>query len=84
MHLPDQLAALPFELRQYIRELETRAASLQQQVDFLQEQFRLAQLKRFAPSSEKQGGQGSLFNEAEQDAATPAPEEEQDPLSAVS
>jgi transposase len=77
MHLPEQLAALSPELRDYIRDLETRAASLQQQVDRLQEQFRLAQLKRFAPSSEKQDAQGCLFNEAEQDIATFAPEEEQ-------
>lgn len=78
MHLPDQLAALSPELRQYIRELEARAWALQQQVDILQEQFRLAQLKRFAPSSEKLGAQGCLFNEAEQDAVSFAQESEQD------
>ena len=77
MHLPEQLATLSPELRQYIRELEARASNLQQQVDYLQEQFRLAQLKRFAPSSEKQGAQGCLFNEAEQDVATLKQQEEQ-------
>lgn len=77
MHLPEQLSALSPELRHYIRELEARASSLQQQVDYLQEQFRLAQLKRFAPSSEKQGAQGCLFNEAEQDVATVDSQEEQ-------
>lgn len=73
MHLPDLLAAIPFELRDYIRDLEERAAAsqgqvvqLQQRVAFLEDQFRLAQLKRFAPSSEKSSGQGCLFNEAEQ------------------
>jgi len=52
-------------LRGYVRELETRATLLEQQAtelelqasalqarnEFLEEQFRLAQLKRFAPSS---------------------------------
>ena len=102
MHLPEQIAALPPTLRDYIRELEARTFSLQQQastlvqeksvlqqqastlqheksvlqqqVDILQEQFRLAQLKRFAPSSEKQGSQACLFNEAEQDLVTFASE----------
>lgn len=78
MHLPDLLAALPPELRDYIRELEGRTTTLQQRVNFLEEQFRLAQLKRFAPSSEKFGAQGCLFNEAEQDVVTLAPEEEGD------
>ena len=75
MHLPDLLATLPSELRDYIRELEGRASALQQRVAFLEDQFRLAQLKRFAPSSEK-SNQGCLFNEAEQDgAAFPADDE---------
>src|SRR5918993_5923208 len=54
--------------------LEMQAAALQARNHFLEEQFRLAQLKRFAPSSEKFGTQGCLFNEAEQDVATLAPE----------
>src|SRR5205814_993861 len=60
----------------YIRELEGRASALQQRVTFLEDQFRLAQLKRFAPSSEKSSVQGCLFNEAEQDAATFPPEDD--------
>ena len=54
--------------------LEMQAITLQARNQFLEEQFRLAQLKRFAPSSEKFGAQGCLFNEAEQDVVTPAPE----------
>ena len=95
MHLTDLLATLPPELRDYVRELETRATTLERHTatleqqrtaleqqatelelqtsvlqarnQFLEEQFRLAQLKRFAPSSEKFGAQGCLFNEAEQE-----------------
>jgi transposase len=90
MHLPDLLAAIPAELRDYIRDLEERAAAassyqgqvaqLQQRVAFLEDQFRLAQLKRFAPSSEKASGQACLFNEAEQDAAAFPEEDEFDDL----
>lgn len=90
MHLPDLLAAIPSELRDYIRDLEERAAAssayqgqvvqLQQRVAFLEDQFRLAQLKRFAPSSEKSSGQGCLFNEAEQDAAAFPEEDEFDDM----
>ena len=58
MHLPELLAALPAELRDYIRALEGRASALEQRHEFLEEQFRLAQLKRFAPASEKLGAQG--------------------------
>lgn len=58
--------------------LEMQAAALQARNHFLEEQFRLAQLKRFAPSSEKFGAQGCLFNEAEQDVATHAPEANDD------
>ena len=83
MYPPEQLASLPPELRAYILALEGRAAAdqkqigaLQQRVSFLEDQFRLAQLKRFAPSSEKLGAQGCLFNEAEQD-ATAFPESEE-------
>lgn len=84
MYRPELLADLPPELRAYICALEERAVTdqkqigaLQQRVSFLEEQFRLAQLKRFAPSSEKLGAQGCLFNEAEQDAAA-FPEEQDD------
>jgi transposase len=75
---------LPPALQAYIRELEDKAAAsvryqeqiavLQQRVDTLEEQFRLAQLKRFAPSSEKYGLQGCLFNEAEREDAAQAAE----------
>ena len=92
MHLTDLLATLPTELRDYVRELETRAAALEMQTvtlemqactlqarnQFLEEQFRLAQLKRFAPSSEKFGAQGCLFNEAEHDLATLAPDADEE------
>ncbi|WP_426175681.1 transposase domain-containing protein [Massilia sp. TWR1-2-2] len=85
MHPTDLLATLPPELRDYVRELETRATALEMQASalqvrnqFLEEQFRLAQLKRFAPSSEKFGAQGCLFNEAEQDVATLAPDAEEE------
>jgi transposase len=99
MHLTDLLATLPPELRDYVRELETRATALEMQAaaletqaatlemqasalqarnQFLEEQFRLAQLKRFAPSSEKFGAQGCLFNEAERDVATLAPDAEEE------
>ena len=44
---------------------ENKIGILQQHIERLEEQFRLAQLKRFAPSSEKLGAQGCLFNEAE-------------------
>jgi transposase len=81
MHLPDLLATLAPELRDYIRELEGRASVLQARNQFLEEQFRLAQLKRFAPSSEKYGAQGCLFNEAEQEAL--APESEDDDAAAA-
>lgn len=88
MHFIDHIEALDPGLRDYIRDLEGRAATsnryqeqialLEQRIHFLEEQFRLAQLKRFAPSSEKYGAQGCLFNEAEQDAAAFAPEEAND------
>jgi len=77
MHLPELLATLPAELRDYIRQLEGRANAPEARNHFLEEQFRLAQLKRFAPSSEKLGAQGCLFNEAEQDAVA-FPDEEGD------
>ena len=90
MHLPDLLSAIPPELRDYIRDLADRAAAssiyqgqvvkLEQRVAFLEDQFRLAQLKRFAPSSEKSNGQGSLFNEAEQDAAALPEDDEFDDM----
>src|SRR5579864_4123777 len=71
---PDMLDSLPAEVRAYILEREAtyqqHIATLEQRIDVLEEQFRLAQLKRFAPSSEKYGAQGCLFNEAESSAQT--------------
>jgi len=85
----DILDSLPAELRDYFRALQAQAvrdaghiAQLQQRIDVLEEQFRLAQLKRFAPSSEKYGMQGCLFNEAESSAQT-APEIGDDPSNAT-
>lgn len=46
MHPHDLLANLPPELRAYVRELETKASAMQQRIAFLEEQFRLLQLKR--------------------------------------
>lgn len=60
MYRADQLANLPPELLAYIREQEGRASALQQRVAFLEDQFRLAQLKRFAPSSEIQDANARL------------------------
>ncbi len=65
---------LPPAVSAYIRELEARAAedaqriaTLTERIQVLEEQFRLAQLKRFAPSSEKL--KDRIFDEAEQIAA---------------
>jgi transposase len=79
-----ELALLPPAVQAYIRQLEAHAAQASAQIDvaqqhiatlteriaLLEEQFRLAQLKRFAPKSEKQADR--LFNEAEQIAAAEA------------
>lgn len=75
----DLLANLtPAELLAYVRELETQASAMKKRIAFLEEQFRLMQLKRYAPSSEQLGAQGCLFNEAEHDAAVlpAAPEDD--------
>ena len=55
---------LPSEAQAYIRTLEAQNAQLSLRVRQLEEQFRLAQLKRYAPSSEKRSER--VFNEAEQ------------------
>ena len=62
---------LPPEVQAYIRELEERNAQLSVRVCQLEEQFRLAQLKRYAPSSEKRSER--VCNEAEQ--ISPAPQD---------
>ncbi|MDT4830444.1 Transposase IS66 family protein [compost metagenome] len=80
------LSQLPPAAQAYIRELEARAAAnaqhiaeLNDRIKLLEEQFRLAQSKRFAPSSEKL--KDRVFDEAEQMAtAEPADDDEDDAL----
>ncbi|WP_155632006.1 IS66 family transposase [Burkholderia cepacia] len=64
---------LPPAAQAYIRELEARNRQLGERIAQLEEQFRLAQSKRFAPSSEKL--KDRVFDEAEQMAAS-APSED--------
>lgn len=64
----DDLSRLPPAAQAYIRELEARNRQLGERIAHLEEQFRLAQSKRFAPSSEKL--RDRVFDEAEQIAAT--------------
>ena len=64
MNEPASFPDLPPEVQAYIRALEERNAQLSVRVRQLEEQFRLAQLKRYAPSSEKRSER--VFNEAEQ------------------
>jgi transposase len=52
MNEPAPFPELPPEVQLYIRDLESRNAQLSARVRQLEEQFRLAQLKRYAPSSE--------------------------------
>ncbi|WP_444633880.1 IS66 family transposase [Cupriavidus oxalaticus] len=78
------LSQLPPAAQAYIRELEARAAAnvqhiaeLNDRIKLLEEQFRLAQSKCFAPSSEKR--QDRVFDEAEQMAvAEPVDDDEND------
>lgn len=80
------LSQLPPAAQAYIRELEAKAATnaqhiaeLNERIKLLEEQFRLAQSKRFAPSSEKL--KDRVFDEAEQMAtAEPADDDEDDAL----
>jgi transposase len=58
----------PDELIARILELQSHNQQLAQRIEQLEELFRLAQLKRFAPSSEKL--KDRVFDEAEQIAAT--------------
>ncbi|OTP68786.1 IS66 family transposase [Caballeronia sordidicola] len=60
----DDFSQLPPAAQAYIRELETRNRQLGERITQLEEQFRLAQIKRFAPSSEKL--KDRVFDEAEQ------------------
>ena len=72
MNEADTFPDLPPEIQAYIRDLEARNAQLSARVRQLEEQFRLAQLKRYAPSSEKRSER--VFNEAEQ--MGPEPQQE--------
>lgn len=76
--LPDRLPDSSDELQQMLREREAfwleqvaqwqdKSSHWQGQYQVLLEQWRLAQHKRFAVSSESYPGQGELFNEAEQE-----------------
>ncbi|TCK42158.1 transposase [Paraburkholderia sp. BL8N3] len=64
----DDFSRLPPAAQAYIRELETRNRQLGERITQLEEQFRLAQSRRFAPSSEKL--KDRVFDEAEQIAGT--------------
>jgi transposase len=64
-----------------IRELETRSQQLTQRVEQLGELFRLAQLKRFAPSSEKL--KDRVFDEAEEVALAEPVEDDPDGVFAL-
>lgn len=63
MNEPASFPNLPAKVQAYIRALEDCNAQLSERVRQLEEQFRLAQLKRYAPSSEKRSER--VFNEAE-------------------
>uniref|UniRef100_UPI00202808FC IS66 family transposase zinc-finger binding domain-containing protein n=1 Tax=unclassified Caballeronia TaxID=2646786 RepID=UPI00202808FC len=67
---PEQLIVRIRALESHNAALEKHNGELMQRVQQLEELFRLAQDKRFAPSSEKL--KDRLFNEAEQSAAAPA------------
>ncbi len=47
------ISQLPVAVQDYIRALETQVAALNERIEQFEEQFLLAQSKRFAPSSEK-------------------------------
>lgn len=70
----DDFSRLPPAAQAYIRELESRNRQLGERIAQLEEQFRLAQSKRFAPSSERL--RDRVFDEAEQIAATEAHDED--------
>jgi chaperonin cofactor prefoldin len=65
------ISQLPAVAQAYIHTLQTQVSALNERIQQLEEQFRLAQSKRFAPSSEKR--QDRVFDEAEQAAVDPAP-----------
>jgi len=63
------------QLLQRVVELEALLAEKDAKIAFLEEQFRLAQQKRFGASSEGHPGQGELFNEAEAEHAVEVEQE---------
>lgn len=70
------ISQLPAPVQDYIRALETQVSALNERILLLEEQFRLAQSKRFAPSSEKL--KDRVFDEAEQTAQADANDEDGD------
>lgn len=54
------------KLQALLVEKDSEIKALQEKNQYLLEQFRLAQQKQFGKSSEKDSGQGELFNEVEQ------------------
>jgi len=61
------ISQLPAAAQAYIHTLQTQVSTLNERIALLEEQFRLAQSRRFAPSSEKR--KDRMFDEAEQAAA---------------
>src|SRR6476620_1696913 len=70
------ISQLPVAVQDYIRTLETQVSALNERIRLLEEQFRLAQSKRFAPSSEKLTDR--VFDEAEQATADAVANEDTD------
>ncbi len=64
-------------LQKRIKELEQQNAQLKSRLNYLDEQFRLAQQKQFGASSEGHPGQGELFNEVEQAVELPIEDEQE-------
>lgn len=63
------------ELPNDVEQLKQIILRQQSRLNYLEEQFRLAQQKRFGASSEGHPGQGELFNEAETELETPEPKQ---------
>lgn len=63
------------ELPNDVEQLKQIILRQQSRLNYLEEQFRLAQQKRFGVSSEGHPGQGELFNEAETELETPEPKQ---------
>lgn len=55
----------PQKLKAILLQLQRELDASNEKIEYLLEQFRLAQQKRFGASSEAHPGQGELFNEAE-------------------